>query len=157
MGLILASLLAAFAGVLVALMLPRGPVTQSQALIVLAGSVILGVLAGWLMQSRWAMLLVPVVHVVALEVFRPHLLGPTVGALRFNEVYGVLAFLLGRGFYGLIAIVPMILGAYLGTVMAHEMTVGSSASSTVWRWAPNRTKAGRLDTREPAAALLVSA
>jgi proline iminopeptidase len=136
MGLVLASLLAAFAGVLVALMLPRGPVTQSQALIVLLGSVIVGVLAGLLMQSRWAILLVPVVHVIALEVFRAQLLGPTVGALRFNEVYGVLAFLLGRGFYGLIAIVPMVLGAYLGTVMAHEMTGVSSGSSTVWRWIP---------------------
>jgi proline iminopeptidase len=135
MGLVLASLLAAFAGVLVALMLPRGPVTQSQALIVLAGGVIVGVLAGLLMQSRWAMLLVPVVHVLALEIVRPHLLGPTVGALRLNEVYGVLAFLLGRGFYGLIAVIPMILGAYLGMVMAHEMT-GSSGSSTVWRWIP---------------------
>jgi proline iminopeptidase len=136
MGLVWASLLAAFAGILVALILPRGPVTQSQALIVLLGSVIVGVLAGLLLQSRWAMLLVPVVHVIALEVVRPHLLGPTVGALRFNEVYGVLAFLLGRGFYGLIAIIPMVLGAYLGTVLAHEMTGGSSSSSTVWRWIP---------------------
>jgi proline iminopeptidase len=136
MGLVLAIGVAALAGLLVAFTLPRGPTTQTQALVVLAGGLLVGVLAGFVMRSRWAMLLVPIIHILALEIARPHLLGPTVGALRLNEVYGVLAFLLGRGFYGLIAVIPMILGAYLGMVLAHEMTGGSSSSSTVWRWIP---------------------
>jgi proline iminopeptidase len=136
MGLVIGCLIAVFAGVLVALVFPRGPVTQPEALIVLAGSVIVGVLAGLLTNSRWAMLLVPAVHVLALEIFKPHLLGPTVGALRFNEVYGVLAFLLGRGFYGLVAIIPMIIGVYLGTMMAHEATGVSAGSVSFSRWIP---------------------
>jgi hypothetical protein len=70
------------------------------------------------MRLRWAMLLVPLVHILALELVRPQLLGPTAGTIRLDTVYGVLAFLLGRGLYGFVAIFPMILGAYLGTVLA---------------------------------------
>ena len=136
MGIALTVGIAAMAGIIVALTLPRGPTTQTQGLLVLASGLIVGLIAGYAMRSGLALLLAPLVHVVALEIARPQLLGPTVGALRFNEVYGVLAFLLGRGFYGLIAVIPMMLGAYLGTMLAHEMTGGSSGSSSVWRWIP---------------------
>lgn len=125
--------IAAMAGIIVALTLPRGPTTQTQGLLVLVSGLIVGLIAGYAMRSGLALLLAPLIHVVALEIARPQLLGPTVGALRFNEVYGVLAFLLGRGFYGLIAVIPMMLGAYLGTILAHEMTGRSSGSSSVWR------------------------
>ena len=136
MGIALTVGIAALAGIIVALTLPRGPTTQTQGLLVLVGGLLVGLSAGYAMRSGWALLLAPLVHIIALEIARPQLLGPTVGALRFNEVYGVLSFLLGRGFYGLIAVIPMMLGAYLGTVLAHEMTGGSSGSSTVWRWIP---------------------
>ena len=47
-------------------------------------------------RSRWALLYIPLwhaaVHLLALEFVRPNLLGPTVGALRLNGAYGVLAF-----------------------------------------------------------------
>jgi pimeloyl-ACP methyl ester carboxylesterase len=55
-----------------------------------------------------------------------------VGAIRLNEMYGILAFVLGRGLYGLIAILPMVLGAYLGTVLAHQMI----GTAPVMRWTP---------------------
>ena len=136
-GIALACGLAALAGVFVGFVLPRGPTTQSQALLVLAGGAIVGVIAGLAMRSRWAMLLAPLIHILALELARPHLLGPTVGAIRLNDVYGVLAFVLGRGLYGLVAIIPMILGAYLGAALARELFRSSSPSrSTFLRWTP---------------------
>jgi pimeloyl-ACP methyl ester carboxylesterase len=128
---------AALAGAFVNVVLPRGPTTQTQALLVLVGSVIVGVLVGVGMRSRWALLLAPLIHIIALELTRPHLLGPTVGAIRLDETYGVLAFLLGRGLYGLVAIIPMILGAYLGTVVARELLGATPPSGSVFvRWIP---------------------
>ena len=132
-GIALAVGIAALAGVLVSVALPRGPATQPQALLVLAGAAIVGVIAGFALRSRWAMLLAPLIHIVALELVRPHLLGPTVGAIRLNDVYGVLAFLLGRGLYGLVAIIPMILGAYLGAMLANRMFRSTPASGNVIR------------------------
>ena len=55
---------AVVAGGLVLLM-PRGPVTASQALVAVFASVGLGVFAGFVMRSRWAMLVAPVVVAVA--------------------------------------------------------------------------------------------
>lgn len=136
-GIALAIGIAALAGVLVSVTLPRGPTTQNQALLVLVAGLIVGILAGLAMRSRWAMLLAPLVHILALEFARPQLLGPTVGAIRLNDTYGVLAFVLGRGLYGLVAILPMILGAYLGAVLARELN-GSwrSFRGAFVRWTP---------------------
>jgi proline iminopeptidase len=74
MGILLAVGIAALAAWLINIGLPRGPTTQSQALILLAGSLTVGLIAGFSMRSAWAMLLVPVVHVIVLEFSRPQLL-----------------------------------------------------------------------------------
>ena len=87
LGIALAIGIAALAGVLISEMLPRGPTTQAQALLVLLSGVIVGVLAGLAMRSRWAILLAPLIHILALELARPHLLGPTVGAIRMDTVW----------------------------------------------------------------------
>ena len=50
--------------------MPRGPVTGGQALIVIAVSLLIGVAAGYLMRSRWALLLAPLAYVVAYELAR---------------------------------------------------------------------------------------
>ena len=137
MGIALTVGIAALAGVIVALTLPRGPTTQTQGLLVLVGGLIVGLLAGYAMRSVLAMLLAPLGHIIALEVTRPQLLGPTVGALRLNEFYGVLAFVLGRGLYGLVAVIPMILGAYLGVVIASQIIGTSSPTGNLFlRWTP---------------------
>jgi len=138
LGIGLAAGIVALAGVIVSLTLPRGPSTQTQALLVLVGGVLVGSLAGLAMRSRWAMLFAPFMHIVALELARPNLLGPTAGAIRLNDVYGVLAFALGRGLYALVAVIPMILGAYLGAVLANRLLESSSPSGNAFvRWVPS--------------------
>ncbi|GAA4001469.1 hypothetical protein GCM10022631_10030 [Deinococcus rubellus] len=112
--------MAALSGLLSALVLPRGPTTQLQALALLAAGLSIGLLAGVVTRSRWSLLITPLVHVLALELARPGLLGPTVGAIRLTEIYGVLAFLLGRGLYGLVVLLPMVLGASLGVFLARR-------------------------------------
>lgn len=101
-------------GLGIAYTMPRSPTTASGALIVMATSLVLGYGAGWMMRSPWAMVLAPLSYMLAIEVGRFSIIGPTVDGLRLNEVFGVLALILGRGFHGLVGVLPMILGAYWG-------------------------------------------
>jgi proline iminopeptidase len=125
-------LLSALSGWGVALTLPRGPVTALQSLIVMGGGVLIGLIAGSLLRSRWAMLLVPVVHLAVLEIGRWSSLGPTVDALRLDSAYGILALLLGRGWYALVGLAPMVFGAGVGAMLAR----GSSHHQGWLHWVP---------------------
>jgi pimeloyl-ACP methyl ester carboxylesterase len=119
-GTIVAAGIAALAGLVSTWTMPHGPATAPQALIVMAGGLITGLAAGALMRSRWAMLIAPVAHVVAIELARSGVVGPTVGAVRLDQTFGILALILGRGLYGLIGLLPMALGAGLGRDLAVE-------------------------------------
>jgi proline iminopeptidase len=105
-------------GLAIAYTMPRSPTTSSQALIVMATSLVVGYGAGWMMRSPWAMVLAPLAYMLAIEVGRFSIVGPTVDGLRLNEAFGVLALILGRGFHGLVGVLPMILGAYWGWASA---------------------------------------
>ena len=88
----------------------------------------LGVFAGYVMRSRWAMLVTPVVVAVAFELRWVWLDGPTVDAPRFDTSYGFLAIVLGRGFFFFVCTVPMLLGVAVGTARARA---GSAARTFV--------------------------
>ena len=108
-------------GVLVALTMPRGPATAVQALIVMASSLAVGVVAGLLMRSRWAMLLAPLAYIAAVELARLNAVGPTVDMIRLDNTFGILGFILGRGFHGLVGLLPMILGVEVGVLAARHL------------------------------------
>ena len=114
---VLGMLVAGSGGVLAARMMPRGPVTTSQALITMGICLLVGTLAAVITGSNWSMLAAPVVYFLGVELGRPNLVGPTVGPLRLNEAYGILAFVLGRLLPGLLSLVTMLLGARLGLIL----------------------------------------
>ena len=124
--------LAVAAGALVGMalvgLMPRGPVTATQALVAVSASLGLGAFAGYVMRSRWAMLVAPVVVAVAFELRWIWLDGPTLDAPRFDTTYGVLAIILGRGFFFFVCTVPMLLGVTVGAARArrHAQLVPSS-------------------------------
>ena len=100
-------------GLLAGLWTPRGPLTTAQALSAMAISLVLGVTAGVVMRSRWALLVAPVVFVVIFELTRMGTTGPLVDGIHVSE-YGLIAFVTGRVFHGLLVLVSMLLGAALG-------------------------------------------
>ncbi len=112
----------ALAGVLVAVTMPRGPATSAQALAVMALGLAVGLVSGFLLGSRWALLLAPATHVAAIELVRLPIVGPSVDAIRLDSAFGVLALLLGRGFHGLVGLLPMLLGASLGAALARRLS-----------------------------------
>ncbi len=109
---------AALAGILLARTMPYGPTTTSQLLITMTASLIAGLLGGTLLQSRWAFLVIPVAFVVAVEIARPDVLGPTSGAVRLDNTYGVLALIVGRGFNAVVTLLPLLAGVGLALLFS---------------------------------------
>ncbi len=114
LGAALAAGAAALAGVAVALSMPRGPATAGQAAIVLATGLGVGLLAGLVTRSRWAMLVTLPATILAVELGRLDAVGPTVDAIRFDTLFSILALVLGRGFQGLVGLLPMVFGVEVG-------------------------------------------
>ncbi|MEU8663698.1 alpha/beta fold hydrolase [Actinoplanes philippinensis] len=100
-------------GVVAALWTPRGPLTAAEALWSVVISAGVGVLAGWAARSRWAILLTPLMYVFALELARAAVSGPSVDLPRATPI-GILVLLTGRGVHGLLALLPMAIGAAFG-------------------------------------------
>ena len=111
-------------GIAAALVMPRGPLTNAQAVWSVVVSAGVGVLAGRVSRSRWAMLAVPVAFWAAMELSRTGVRGPSVDAFHPSP-FGVLAFVTGRGTQALLTAVPMVLGAAWGAGIARRHSSGS--------------------------------
>lgn len=100
-------------GLAVAWWTPRGPLTNGQALCSVVISTAVGLVAGRVGRSRWALLTAPVGFVVALELARAGVRGPSVDAPHLSA-FGLIALVTGRGVHGVLSVLPMALGAAYG-------------------------------------------
>ncbi len=108
-------------GVALGLLLPRGPLTSAQSLLALSLAVVAGLASGWLMRSRWATILAPVVYAATFEIVRLGAQGPTVDAIRFDlGLWGAIVLIAGRGLDGLVILLPMSLAALWGAALARR-------------------------------------
>jgi hypothetical protein len=123
-----------------AVVLPRGPTTAAQALALLAGSVAVG--------------LAPAAHIALLALGRANVQGLTVRGIHLDTAYGILAFVLGRGLYGLLALLPMVVGVAYGVALARRLALAAPAPAGPGR---ARRYARRAARGLPAAALLALA
>lgn len=106
---------------------PRGPLTTAEVLAAMIIGALVGYAAGLLSRSRWAMLVAPVVFMTVFEIMRLGYSGPTVDAPASSE-YGIFAFVVGRGFHGLVGLTPMVLGAAFGAGTARWATPGDTVT-----------------------------
>jgi pimeloyl-ACP methyl ester carboxylesterase len=100
--------------------MPRGPVASAQALVLLGAGVVVGFTAGFVLDSRSALLVAPALHIIGFELTRLGASGPTVDGISLDGLFGPLAFIVGRGFYGLVGILPMVVGAAYGAALARR-------------------------------------
>ncbi len=112
---------------------PRSPLTTGQALWSIAISFVVGLVAGLVTRSRWAILVAPVVFAALFELTRLRTSGPTVDAIA-TSTYGLYAFVVGRGFHALISLFPMAFGAVVGAGIARQLDPRSEPSSERRRW-----------------------
>jgi proline iminopeptidase len=114
-----ALLAAAGYGVIAGWWMPRGPLSTVEGLSAMVLGLLVGIVAGLLLRTRWSMLVAPVTFAVVFELVRSGISGPTVDGIHLTSTYGVMAFAVGRGVHGLLALVPMALGAGVGAAIAH--------------------------------------
>lgn len=100
--------------------IPRGPTTTTQSLTCVALGLVLGVGVGWMTGSRWMIVGAPLVFVVVFEVARLGVEGPTVDGVTMSTA-GAIAFVTGRLFHALVALVPMAWGAAAGAAWHHRV------------------------------------
>jgi pimeloyl-ACP methyl ester carboxylesterase len=125
-GFAVAVAVAALSGLAIAVAMPRGPVTAAQALVLMGSGLATGLAGGFVLRSRWTMLTAPVAQVAVFELARRGAEGATVDGIHLGGVYGVLAFLVGRGFYGVAGLLPMLVGVAYGAALARR--VGDAAT-----------------------------
>jgi proline iminopeptidase len=111
--------------------LPRGPVTGEQGVIVMASSLVVGLAAGYVARSRWAIALAPIAYIAAYELARLDIRGASLETIRLDSIYGVAALLTGRGLHFTLALLPMILGATTGIALARRGATTKTRAQTV--------------------------
>lgn len=113
----------ALLGIVLGLVMPRGPLTSAQSLAALALAIVVGFASGWLLGSRWAALLGPVAFAAAFEITRWAETGPTVDAIRLDRgIWGAVAFISGRGFDALVILLPLAISALWGAALARRQS-----------------------------------
>ena len=105
---------------------PRGPLTTSQAIWSIILSLAIGVVAGLVMRSRWAILAAPVTFAAVFELVRLGTDGPTVDGIGAS-FYGLLVLGSGRGFHALLSLLPLAFGAVLGAGIARRLAASTPA------------------------------
>lgn len=113
--------------VVLGVVMPRGPMSTPDSLGALALCAGLGVLAGRLV-GRGAVLLAPVSFALVFELVRIGTDGPTVDRPVLGTIYAALALLVGRGFDGLVMLLPMVVGALWGAALRRRALTPTTAA-----------------------------
>ncbi|PWU48841.1 alpha/beta hydrolase [Micromonospora globispora] len=119
-------------GVAAARWTPRGPLTNAEALWAIGISAAVGLAAGWMSRSRWSMLTAPAAFVVALEVTRMGVRGPSVDAPQLSP-FGIIALVGGRGVHGVLSVLPLVLGAAYGGGLRRRTRRGAVPGGPAFR------------------------
>lgn len=130
--------------------MPRGPMTTVDSVAGFVSLAIVGVIVGILTSTRWSALAAPLLFAGVFELTRLGQTGPTVDAVRLGDIYGIFAFVAGRGFDAVVLLLPLALGALWGAAIARRAVGEVSA-----RWLKLR-RSGLALSGAVAALLLVA-
>jgi pimeloyl-ACP methyl ester carboxylesterase len=83
------------------------------------------------------MVITPVLFVLVFEIARSGIDGPTVDGIHLNSTYGIIAFVLGRVFHGILVLLPLVLGTSYGIVIAQRLGNNESAKISSLGWIIN--------------------
>ncbi len=112
--------LVVLAAALAGWLIPRGPVTTTEAVLSVLAAVAVGVGAGWLLRTQWALLVAPVTFMVVFELARMRVDGPTVDGISSFGMYGIIALVSGRGIDALLLLLPLVVGCGWGVLLARR-------------------------------------
>jgi proline iminopeptidase len=113
LGAVVAGAVAVGGGLISDAFAARGPITPLQGIAVMGLACAIGVIGGGLARSRWILPVLGVCYIVGVEVGRTGVTAATLG-IRFDNPYGVIAFMLARGVHGLLVLLPLVFGVLFG-------------------------------------------
>jgi pimeloyl-ACP methyl ester carboxylesterase len=126
----LAVLMPAVAGASMALLMPRGPVTSMDVVASLIICTVLGVLSGWLL-GRWAVVIAPLLFAICFELGRLGVTAPSLEGIDLGSAFGIVLFVTTRGFHFVVALLPMALGAVIGSSARRRVMAGEAPLDAV--------------------------
>jgi pimeloyl-ACP methyl ester carboxylesterase len=97
------------------------------ALFVMAVGLLLGIVGGALVQSRWGLVGLAIAYFVGIEAARLNVIGASLD-LRLDNPYGIIAFVLTRGVHFVLVIPPLAFGLLVGLAVARRRGWSPSAS-----------------------------
>src|SRR5918996_4070234 len=98
-------------GWLTAVHMPRGPITPTGVVVAMVVGFAVGAVAGFALNSRWAILAAPLVFVAAFEVARIGAVGPSVDRPDFSTELGLFMAVVCRGLPRPVQLLAVIVGA----------------------------------------------
>ncbi|NJN20199.1 MAG: hypothetical protein HC812_02065 [Leptolyngbya sp. RL_3_1] len=119
-------------GLISAGLTPRGPITTTEAVISMGIAFGVGIIAGLVTNHRWHLLLLPIAFIVVFELARINLTGPTVDGPHLGSTYGIIAFIVGRLWHGVLVLVPLGLGMLHGIRFRDRAETSPSQLSADW-------------------------
>jgi len=119
------------AAVGIGLVMPRGPMTTSDSVVAFVLLAVVGVAAGIFTGTRWSALFAPLLFAGVFELVRLPASGPTVDVIRLDTIYGVMAFVVGRGFDAVVLLLPLAFGALWGAALSRRL-VGIVPGRRLW-------------------------
>ncbi len=129
------------AGWLTGMFMPRGPITPVGVVVAMTVGFAVGGVAGFVLKSRWAILVAPLIFVAVFEITRISAVGPSVDRPDFSTDLGFYMLVLGRGFHGVVQLLPMMVGAAAGAGLARRLG-GVPLPAEGWRRAARWARAG---------------
>jgi pimeloyl-ACP methyl ester carboxylesterase len=127
-GLAIITLIAALWGILAGFWMPRGALTNGQAMASIFLSFIPFVVCGFVAKTFWTLLVAPLTFLVCLELMKLRVDGPTVDKPSFTT-YGTIALMMGRGVQYLLTVVPMMIGIVFGAAGARTVAKRRTTAS----------------------------
>jgi proline iminopeptidase len=106
---------------------PRGAVTTGQAVTLLLGGLAVGAVLGVTLRSRLAYLVGPAALVIAYEIRWLGVDGPMTDLPRFDTLLALFPLVFGRGWLGVLVLLPMLVGVALARRWRHSRTHAAGA------------------------------
>ncbi len=97
---------------------PRGPVTSVQAFVTMGAALVVGLVAGLVVPSRWLLLAGPLGFTGMFELSRMQYVGASIDAPSFGSTLEIIGVTVGRLFPMVVTLLPLVAGTALGIALA---------------------------------------
>lgn len=114
---------------------PRGPVTSAQALVTMGVALVVGLVVGVLLPSRWLLLAGPILFTGMFELSRMHYVGASIDAPSFGSTLEIIGVAVDRLFPMVVTLLPLVAGTALGITLAVRAGHPNATPLGRWQWA----------------------